>query len=72
MAEIGPLEAAARIAGSIKTVLVLQRELASLNPELQMLNPTVAVLVDGCAIHFPVELESLQRNDCISSFGFYS
>ena len=72
MAEIGPLEAAARIAGSIKTVLVLQRELASLNPELQMLNPTVAVLVDGCAIHFLVELEPLQQNDCISSFGFYS
>ena len=72
MAEIGPLEAAARIVGSIKTVLVLQHELASPNPELQMLNPTVAVLVDGCAIHFPVELEPLQRNDCISSFGFYA
>ena len=31
-----------------------------------MLNPTVAVLVDGCAIHFPVELEPLQRKDCIA------
>ena len=57
-------------------VLVLQHELASPNPELKILNPKVAVLVNGCAIHFPVQFESLQRNGSrllmtgISSFGF--
>ena len=80
-ANLGHLEAGAGVAGLIKTVMVLQHETATPNPELKSLNPKIAAVIEGFPVRFPTRLEPLRqysgkiRGEAlmagVSSFGAY-
>jgi acyl transferase domain-containing protein/acyl-CoA synthetase (AMP-forming)/AMP-acid ligase II/pimeloyl-ACP methyl ester carboxylesterase len=70
---IGHLEAAAGIAGLIKTVLCLQNQIIPANLHFNKLNPHINL--DQTPIHIPNDLQSWQPEDKprlagVSSFGF--
>jgi acyl transferase domain-containing protein len=75
-ANVGHLEAAAGMSGSLAAMAAIQRAQAPHNAHLRELNATIAATVDGTPITFPTRTVALQRCEGrplvagVSSFGY--